>query len=174
MLACPLPLWLQVGHAGGELRVQHSGRSLVYSWGEGAAAGEVQWAAFPPSCLHEVLPVQAGARVTLAYELHAQRGEPGGGQHCALFALGMAAFSCPPAHRWHERLLCLLDLPLPFPAYCSPFAAGSTKQAQPSALPGSTTRLLRALRSALDCPGFMVNGGRLGFACQVGWAGVRG
>ncbi|PRW56124.1 2OG-Fe(II) oxygenase family [Chlorella sorokiniana] len=36
-----------------------------------ASAGEVQWAAFYSDCLHEVLPVTDGARVTLAWELFA-------------------------------------------------------------------------------------------------------
>ncbi|KAL4458024.1 hypothetical protein ABPG75_012889 [Micractinium tetrahymenae] len=115
-----LVVCLPVGHAGGALRVEHSGRSVAYGWGPGAAAGEVQWAAFFPSCLHQVLPVQEGARVTLAYELFAQ-------------------------------------------------PAGTAKQAQPTALPGTAAELLRALRPAMDCPSFMVNGGRLGFPCKHGY-----
>lgn len=39
------------------------------------AAGEVQWAAFYSDCLHEVLPVIEGARVTLAWELFAHPGK---------------------------------------------------------------------------------------------------
>ena len=35
------------------------------------------------------------------------------------------------------------------------------------ALPGSAEQLLRTLRAALDSSSFMVNGGRLGFPCQV-------
>ena len=39
------------------------------------------------------------------------------------------------------------------------------------AVPDTASALLRALRSALDNHSFMVNGGRLGFACQVSTAG---
>ena len=72
-----LVLCLPVAHMGGGLRVRHGGRSVVYEWGAGAAAGEVQWAAFFSDCLHEVLPVESGARVTLSWELFAH---PGGWQ----------------------------------------------------------------------------------------------
>lgn len=54
--------------------MQHDGCAVVYDWGASAAAGEVQWAAFYPDCLHEVLPVTEGARVTLAYELFVSPG----------------------------------------------------------------------------------------------------
>lgn len=45
-----LVLCLPVAHAGGGLRVQHAGRSYVYEWGPGAAAGQLQFAAFFPDC----------------------------------------------------------------------------------------------------------------------------
>ena len=70
-----LVVCLPVAHTGGGLCIQHSGRSVVYSWGEGAAAGEVQWAAFFSDCVHEVLPVTAGHRVTLAYDLFSRPGK---------------------------------------------------------------------------------------------------
>jgi predicted 2-oxoglutarate/Fe(II)-dependent dioxygenase YbiX len=60
---------LPVGFEGGELVVSHGGRTVEYAWGEGAAEGEVQWAAVYSDCRHEVLPVRAGARVTLTYDL---------------------------------------------------------------------------------------------------------
>ncbi len=59
--------------------MEHSGRSVTYEWGEGAGAGEVQWAAFFSDSFHEVLPVVQGARVTLAYDLLAH---PPGGCGC--------------------------------------------------------------------------------------------
>ena len=70
-----LVVCLPVAHTGGGLRIQHSGRSVVYSWGEGAAAGRVQWVAFLSGCEHEVLPVEAGHRVTLEYQLYVRSGE---------------------------------------------------------------------------------------------------
>ncbi|PSC67932.1 14 kDa zinc-binding isoform A [Micractinium conductrix] len=107
---------LPVGHSGGQLRVQHDGCAVVYDWGASAAAGEVQWAAFYPDCLHEVLPVTEGARVTLAYEL----------------------FVSPDATPERPLMVAL----------------------------SSTGGLLPLLSATLDCPGFLDNGGRLGFPCH--------
>ena len=69
-----LVVCLPVGHSGGELVVEHGGQRVEFGWGEGAAAGEVQWAAFFSDCRHEVLPVATGARVTLTYDLFAHPG----------------------------------------------------------------------------------------------------
>ena len=66
-----LVVCLPVGHSGGELVVEHGGQRVEYGWGAGAAAGEVQWAAFFSDCRHEVLAVAQGARVTLTYDLFA-------------------------------------------------------------------------------------------------------
>ena len=67
-------LCLPVPHTGGALHVEHDGHSVQYEWGEGASRGEVQWAAFFGDCLHEVLPVTSGARVTMTYDLFAEPG----------------------------------------------------------------------------------------------------
>ena len=63
------------------LPVAHGGHSVAYEWGAGAGRGEVQWAAFFGDCLHQVLPVTSGARVTLTYDLYAR---PGGVVACML------------------------------------------------------------------------------------------
>jgi hypothetical protein len=55
-------------HEGGQLVVRHKDQSTTLSLGEGDLA-EVGWAAFYTDCLHELLPVTAGYRVALVYNL---------------------------------------------------------------------------------------------------------
>ncbi|KAI1740228.1 hypothetical protein F4680DRAFT_448423 [Xylaria scruposa] len=73
-----LVVCLPVTHTGGELKVQHLGRDVVFDWGtseESAKKGPaIQWAAFYSNCLHEVLEVKSGHRVTLTYNLYATYG----------------------------------------------------------------------------------------------------
>ncbi|EFN56405.1 hypothetical protein CHLNCDRAFT_144985 [Chlorella variabilis] len=113
-----LVVCLPVGHAGGTLRLKHGSQSTEYEFGAGEAAGEVQWAAFFPDVLHEVLAVTEGTRVALAYELFAR----------------------------------------------PETASGSPQPLK--ALPGTAAPLLRALHAALGSKDFLVNGGRIGFACR--------
>jgi hypothetical protein len=56
---------------GGQLRVAHKGKERVYLdkpdyWD----LGSIRWIAFYSDCEHEVLPVTAGHRVTLTYQLY--------------------------------------------------------------------------------------------------------
>ena len=46
--------------------VRHASREVSYDWSDSAF---VHWAAFFSDCEHEVLPVTAGHRTTLAYNL---------------------------------------------------------------------------------------------------------
>ena len=212
-----LVVCLPVAHSGGGLRVEHSGHSVMYEFGEGAAAGEVQWAAFFSDCLHEVLPVTSGARVTLAWELFAHPGESCRGDDSACCSVcacccrvgregeralrvqvsraEVDVLPCTPVCA--DRLACsqtmhLLAVPEPcnhptaLPtdrlarwscthccswACCSAAAEDAFKLPEYSAsLPGNMRQLLHTLRAALDSSSFFVNGGRLGFPCQVGAA----
>ena len=56
---------LPSSHTGGELLIEHSGKTVAYQ----ASAGEVSVAAFYADCRHEVKPVRTGYRVTLACNL---------------------------------------------------------------------------------------------------------
>jgi predicted 2-oxoglutarate/Fe(II)-dependent dioxygenase YbiX len=55
-------------HEGGQLVVRHKQQSTTLSLGQGDLA-LVSWAAFYTDCLHELLPVTAGYRVALVYNL---------------------------------------------------------------------------------------------------------
>jgi len=52
-------------HAGGELVIEHSGKTITYQ----APATEVTLAAFYADCRHEVRPVRTGYRVTFTFNL---------------------------------------------------------------------------------------------------------
>jgi len=52
--------------------------------------------------------------------------------------------------------------------------AGLPKEIGSTCLPNSLERLVGELRRALDSNSFLVNGGRLGFPCQVGPGGRDG
>ena len=55
---------------GGGLAVRHQGQAVLHNWA--ALHGQdpaIQWAAFYSDCDHEVLPVTAGHRITLTYNL---------------------------------------------------------------------------------------------------------
>lgn len=56
---------LPSSHTGGELVVEHNGKSVAYS----ASATEVTVAAFYADCRHEVRPVRTGYRVTYTFNL---------------------------------------------------------------------------------------------------------
>lgn len=68
---------------------------------------------------------------------------------------------CLPARLW--LLPCL-----PRGCWCRPLAAETASGSpQPlKALPGTAAPLLRALHAALGSKDFLVNGGRIGFACR--------
>lgn len=56
---------------GGELRVAHNGRERHYlDQNQLHHLGRIRWVAFYSDCEHEVLPVTAGHRVTLTYQLY--------------------------------------------------------------------------------------------------------
>ncbi|MEO6277058.1 2OG-Fe(II) oxygenase [Roseateles sp.] len=55
-------------HTGGELEVRHRGRGVKLDL-RGADASELAWAAFYADCAHEVLPITAGCRLVLVYNL---------------------------------------------------------------------------------------------------------
>ncbi|GAA0372717.1 2OG-Fe(II) oxygenase [Streptomyces blastmyceticus] len=74
-------------HTGGELVVEHAGRSITYR----ASRERLTFAAFYADCRHEVKPVTSGYRITLTMNLLAERVRPadetGGGpvadlSHC--------------------------------------------------------------------------------------------
>ncbi len=56
---------LPSSHTGGELLIEHNGKTVAYQ----ASATEVSVAAFYADCRHEVKPVRTGYRVTLACNL---------------------------------------------------------------------------------------------------------
>ncbi|KAH6881169.1 hypothetical protein B0T10DRAFT_609316 [Thelonectria olida] len=60
-----------VASQGGQLVVTHEGKKRLYldqtQWHH---PGEIRWVAFYSDCEHEVLPVTAGHRVTLTYQLY--------------------------------------------------------------------------------------------------------
>jgi hypothetical protein len=56
---------LPSSHTGGELVIEHNGKTVAYQ----ASATEVSVAAFYADCRHEVKPVRTGYRVTLTCNL---------------------------------------------------------------------------------------------------------
>lgn len=102
-----LVVCLPTEHEGGELRVAHQGREMLYDWSSSSARGDddarqpaVRWAAFYSDVEHEVLEVRSGHRVTLTYNLYAVRGG------------GLLAGECPaldpaylPLHDFAKRML---------------------------------------------------------------------
>ncbi|KAI1288943.1 hypothetical protein F5Y03DRAFT_378833 [Xylaria venustula] len=73
-----LVVCLPVAHTGGQLKVQHLGKDVVFDWGANEDGTEkppaIQWAAFYSDCTHEVLKVTSGHRLTLTYTLYATYG----------------------------------------------------------------------------------------------------
>ncbi|RMY46780.1 hypothetical protein D0863_15775 [Hortaea werneckii] len=85
-----LVVCLPVEFSGGALAVRHQGQEIVHEWGTttssppAAAAGTkdinsspasaINWTAFYSDCEHEVLPLHAGQRITLTYNLYLSRG----------------------------------------------------------------------------------------------------
>lgn len=58
-------VWLPVAHAGGGLRLTDGVRESIIE----ASEEGLRWAAFADDVRHEVLPVERGHRVTLAFTL---------------------------------------------------------------------------------------------------------
>ena len=56
---------LPSSHTGGELLIEHNGKTVAYQ----ASATEVSVAAFYAGCRHEVKPVRTGYRVTFSCNL---------------------------------------------------------------------------------------------------------
>ncbi|KAI1345639.1 hypothetical protein F5Y01DRAFT_323022 [Xylaria sp. FL0043] len=73
-----LVVCLPVAHTGGQLKVQHLGKDVVFDWSTTNDSTEkepaIQWAAFYSDCRHEVLEVTSGHRITLTYNLYATYG----------------------------------------------------------------------------------------------------
>ncbi|KAI0799030.1 hypothetical protein GGR55DRAFT_702285 [Xylaria sp. FL0064] len=73
-----LVVCLPVAHTGGQLKVQHLGKDVVFDWSTPNDCTEkqpaIQWAAFYSDCRHEVLEVTSGYRITLTYNLYATYG----------------------------------------------------------------------------------------------------
>src|SRR5689334_2091790 len=67
-----LVLSLPSAHTGGELVIGHAGQSRAYR----ASKTELSLVAFYADCPHEVTPVRSGYRVTLTFNLLAERGAP--------------------------------------------------------------------------------------------------
>ncbi|MEU2827298.1 2OG-Fe(II) oxygenase [Streptomyces lavendulae] len=63
-------------HSGGELVVEHAGRSVTYR----ASREQLTFVAFYADCRHEVKPVTAGYRLTLTMNLLAERVRPADGR----------------------------------------------------------------------------------------------
>ena len=68
-----LVVTLPSAHRGGELRIRHAGREVTVDT-SAAEFSELSYVAFYADCEHEALPVQAGNRVCLVYNLVQKRG----------------------------------------------------------------------------------------------------
>jgi hypothetical protein len=55
---------------GGQLRVARKGKERVHLDKQWFDQGTIRWVAFYSDCEHEVLPVTAGHRITLTYQLY--------------------------------------------------------------------------------------------------------
>ncbi|XP_033647805.1 uncharacterized protein LOC117307227 [Asterias rubens] len=57
-------------HTGGVLKVQHKGIKEEFKFADlSGDGGKIQWAAFYSDCVHEILPVQEGHRITVTYNI---------------------------------------------------------------------------------------------------------
>ncbi|XP_038068084.1 uncharacterized protein LOC119737665 isoform X1 [Patiria miniata] len=57
-------------HTGGELIVKHKGVKEEFLFANlSADQGKIQWAAFFSDCVHEILPVKSGHRITVTYNI---------------------------------------------------------------------------------------------------------
>lgn len=65
---------LPSAHRGGELRIRHAGREVTVDT-SAAEFSELSYAAFYADCEHEALPVRAGNRICLVYNLVQKRGK---------------------------------------------------------------------------------------------------
>lgn len=132
----------------------------------------LQWAAFFSDCFHEVLPVDEGCRVTLAYELFWHPGEPAEGvvaglAGCWLDQRAPLLLTSPRP----STCACYLTGPANLPTLTAAAEAATTPEEHAAAVSSDSTQLLRTLGAALGDSTFMPDGGRLGFACQVGAIG---
>ena len=69
-----LVVTLPSAHRGGELRIRHAGREVTVDT-SAAEFSELCYAAFYADCEHEALPVRAGNRICLVYNLVQKRGK---------------------------------------------------------------------------------------------------
>ena len=69
-----LVVTLPSAHRGGELRIRHAGREVTVDT-SAAEFSELCYAAFYADCEHEALPVRAGKRICLVYNLVQKRGK---------------------------------------------------------------------------------------------------
>ena len=69
-----LVVTLPSAHRGGELRIRHAGREVTVET-SAAEFSELSYAAFYADCEHEALPVRAGNRICLVYNLVQKRGK---------------------------------------------------------------------------------------------------
>lgn len=105
-------------HTGGELVIEHTGRSVTYR----ASREKLTFAAFYADCRHEVKPVTSGYRITLTMNLLAERVRPdagtGGGPAADLAHCLSEHFAQPAEQRYNygrsestppNRLVYLLD-----------------------------------------------------------------
>ena len=69
-----LVVTLPSAHRGGELRIRHTGREVTVDT-SAAEFSELSYAAFYADCEHEALPVRAGNRICLVYNLLQKRGK---------------------------------------------------------------------------------------------------
>lgn len=69
-----LVVTLPSAHRGGELRIRHAGREVTVDT-SAAEFSELSYAAFYADCEHEALPVRAGKRICLVYNLVQKRGK---------------------------------------------------------------------------------------------------
>lgn len=105
---------LPSAHTGGELVVEHGGRKVTYR----APRDELSFVAFYADCRHEVRPVNSGYRVTLTFNLLADReaDAQAAGPVTGLATCLTGHFTAPATHRYGptdadppNRLVYLLD-----------------------------------------------------------------
>ncbi|KAL4422778.1 hypothetical protein ABPG75_008975 [Micractinium tetrahymenae] len=153
--AVSLVVCLPTAHSGGALRAEHSGRSVTYDWAPGAAGGEVQWAAFPCSCMVQLAPVQTGVQAILAYNLF----EHSGGASQAVLSAGPLGATSPLLQALSSALSCegflLNGGRLGFPckhSYPGSLSEGVTEEAVRRMLRGEDSALLLTLEAlAVPC-----------------------
>lgn len=66
-----LVVCLPCEHKGGSLIVKHEGKQIEFDFSGNSK--DIQWCAFYADCVHQVMPVTEGYRVTLTYNLYSQK-----------------------------------------------------------------------------------------------------